>query len=316
MTPFLSFVVPVYGSPGTLAPLHDRIRAVCTRMGRSYEIILVDDRCPHGSWPVVRRLVGESREVVGLRLSRNFGQHAAINAGLTHARGDWIVVLDCDLQDQPEEVEKLLARAISGGFDVVRARRSNRNDSLLRRALSRLFYAVLSLLTGTHQSAEIANFGVYNRKVVRALNQWQEQSKYFPAIVEWIGFSQDAIDVAHAPRPEGRSSYTLLKLAQLGTNVIVGFSDKPLRMIVLFGLAIAFGSFCVAVAIVSLRLLGLITIEGWASVMISLWFICGCVLATLGIIGLYVGRILSETKGRPTFVIDEAALPPPAERAQ
>lgn len=300
----LSIVVPVYGSPESLEPLHARLGAVCRDLGAHHELILVDDRCPKGSWQKIRGLAKKDPKVVGVRLSRNFGQHAAIQAGLAHSRGDWVVVMDCDLQDRPEEIPQLLARAAEG-YDVVRGERLARNDSWLRRAFSRGFYAVLSYLTDTPQSPGVANFGVYRRKVIDAVLEWQEESKYFPAIIPWVGFNHDTIGVRHDRRGSGKSSYSFKKLLRLASDVIVGFSDKPLRLIVKTGILFAGLAFLTAAYIFMAKLTGQIEVEGWTAIMVSLWFLGGLMLAALGINGLYVGRILAESKGRPTFVVDE-----------
>ena len=176
--PYLSFVVPVYGSPESLEPLAQRVKDVCAGMGVSYELILVDDRCPKNSWLSIKRLAEDDHAIVGISLSRNFGQHAAIQAGLSRVRGEWVVVMDCDLQDRPEEVPKLWAKALEG-FDVVRAKRANRSDPWYRRFFSRVFYTFLSYLTDTHQSPQFSNFGIYNRRVIEVITQWQEEFEIF-----------------------------------------------------------------------------------------------------------------------------------------
>ncbi len=302
----LSFVVPVYGSPDSLPLLAGRIKSVCAGLSSPYELILVDDRCPCGSWPVVQSLSTHDPAVVGVRLSRNFGQHAAIQAGLSLARGRWIVVMDCDLQDVPEEVPALLDKAREG-WEVVQARRGIRaSDPPLRRLMSKLFYKVLSFLTDTDQNAEVANFGVYSRKVVDAILSWDEETKYFPATVQWVGFSRTGVDVRHGARHEGRSSYTLGKLIQLALNVVIGFSERPIRLLVGVGFVIALAAFVASVAVVTLDVAGVVEVQGWTSLMLSVWFLAGCLLFSIGLTGLYVGRILSETKRRPKFIIDEA----------
>ncbi|WP_114948348.1 glycosyltransferase family 2 protein [Microvirga calopogonii] len=302
--PELSFVIPVYGSPQSLEPLCERIAVVCRTLGVSHEVILVDDRCPVGSWEAIKRLVVMDPSVLGMRLSRNFGQHAAINAGLSIVRGEWVVVMDCDLQDQPEEVPAMLGVAKAGSFDIVRARRGERNDPLYRRALSKIFYAIFSFLTNTHQSAEIANFGIYHKRVIEAVNAWQEESKYFPAIIEWIGFSQSTVAVSHSARFSGKSSYSFRSLFRLGLNVVVGFSDRPLKLMMYAGLIMAIASFLLSLIVLVIGLMGLFTAQGWASIILSIWFLAGSILFGLGLTGLYIGRILIEAKGRPTFIVD------------
>jgi dolichol-phosphate mannosyltransferase len=160
-------------------------------------------------------------------------------------------------------------------------------------------------LTGTRQSPEIANFGVYRRKVIDAITRWHEQSKYFPAIVQWVGFSQTEVEVEHAKRPIGKSSYTFSRLVSLSMNVIVGFSDKPLKWVMSTGFVIALASFVASIFTLIIHLSGKTHVEGWTSVVLSLWFLGGSLLFALGLTGLYVGRILLEVKGRPTFIVDE-----------
>jgi len=304
----LSFVVPVYGSPESLEALCQRVKDVCAGMRASYELILVDDRCPRDSWSSIVRLAKADASVIGMRLSRNFGQHAAIQAGLSRVRGKWIVVMDCDLQDRPEEVPRLYEKAMQG-YDIVRAKRANRNDPLYRRMTSAAFYLLLSYLADTYQDARIANFGIYSRRVIDVIAHWQEESKYFPAIVSWVGFSHAEVVVEQDVRFSGRSSYSFLKLVHLAGNVIVGFSDRPLKLVMFAGLAMALLSFGMAFLIVILHVMKLLTVEGWASTVLSLWFLAGCLMFALGLTGLYVGRILVEVKGRPSFIIDQLLAP-------
>jgi dolichol-phosphate mannosyltransferase len=301
LMPVWSFVIPVYGSPESLEPLCSRIKKSCAEI--PYELILVDDRCPKGSWQEIERLAATDPALLGIRLSRNFGQHAAIQAGLSRARGEWIIVMDCDLQDRPEEVPRLWAKALEG-FDVVRAERLTRNDPMHRRLLSRAFYALLSYLTDTHQNPEFSNFGIYHRRVIDTITGWEEESKYFPAIVSWVGFSQSTLAVEQNSRFEGRSSYTLRKLLALGLNIIIGFSDKPLKLVMVSGFVMALLSFGIAFFVLVAHMLGTLTVQGWASMALSLWFVAGCLMFSVGLTGLYVGRILVETKGRPTFIVD------------
>jgi polyisoprenyl-phosphate glycosyltransferase len=252
-------------------------------------------------------LAEEDHAIVGLRLSRNFGQHAAIQAGLSRVRGAWIVVMDCDLQDRPEEVPRLWAKALEG-FDVVRAKRATRNDPKHRRVLSTAFYRLLSYLTDANQNPEFSNFGIYSRRAIEVVTNWQEESKYFPAIISWIGFSQSVQVVEQDPRFAGHSSYTFRKLVALGMNVVVGFSDKPLKLVMATGFAIALLSFGMTFFVLVSHLLGALTVQGWASIALSLWFLAGCLLFAVGLTGLYVGRILVEVKGRPTFIVDRVLM--------
>lgn len=298
----LSFVSPVYGCPDALEELCQRIDTVCERLACSYEIILVDDVCPRNSWHHITQIAKRNPAVKGYRLSRNFGQHAAIQAGLAQSQGEWVIVMDCDLQDQPECVADLYQKALEG-YDIVRARRSNRCDSWFRRTVSQFYYTLLGYLTDTHQDAAIANFGIYHRKVINAVLSWQEQNKLFPVIVQWVGFNHTAINVEHAERFSGKSSYTLKKLISLALRSIVSFSDKPLRLMIYFGATISMLTFIISFYLLVSALLGTYNVTGWASLIISIWFLSGIIISVIGITGIYVGRTLSEVKKRPDFII-------------
>lgn len=302
--PLISFVSPVYGCPESLGELTRRIRATCASNEWSFEIILVDDRCPKGSWEVIEKLVESDRAIEGIRLSRNFGQHPAIQAGLSRARGEWIIVLDCDLQDLPEETPKLFAAAMLGN-KVVRAKRAIRRDSLHRRLISWAFYSMLSYLTRTRQSSQIANFGIYHRSVIGTIISWSEQMKYFPAVVEWVGFERTEVDVEHGERFSGKSSYNLARLFQLGLRIVLSFSERPLQLIVALGALISLLSFVISLFVLIGALRGAYDVEGWATTILSVWFLGGITIFVLGICSLYVGRIFAEAKNRPIFIIDE-----------
>lgn len=302
--PFFTVITPVYGCAGCLEELYTRLVAALSPIDQNFEIIMVNDASPDRAWQAIGTLADRDERVRGINLSRNFGQHAAITAGLDYARGEWIVVLDCDLQDQPEEIPKLYALARQG-FDIVLARRVSRQDSLIRRLSSKCFYGVLSYMTATEQDSAIANFGIYHRSVIAAISSIRESHRYFPTMVRWVGFRSTTADVSHAPRKEGKSSYNVRKALNLAFNTIMAFSDKPLRLTVRLGLAISFVSFIVALYLIYRALTGTLTVAGWASVMVSLWFLSGLIVAILGVIGTYLGRAFDEAKKRPLYIVQE-----------
>ncbi|MEO7702331.1 MAG: glycosyltransferase family 2 protein [Opitutus sp.] len=300
----LSIVSPVYHGAQLVVPLVTRLEAVLAGITERYEIILVEDGSPDESWTAIASVCATHPRVVGVRLSRNFGQHYALTAGLRLTRGNSVVVMDCDLQDKPEEIPKLLLAA-QDGADIVLARRAVRQDAFFTRLRSRLFYRILTYLTGVPHDAAIANFGVYRRKVIDAINRMPESIRYFPTMVRWVGFRVRTIDVAHDARAEGRSSYTLGKLLRLATDIILANSDKPLRLVVKTGFIIATIGLVFAAYMVVRALRGEIVVLGYASLIVSLWVLAGLIIMILGVVGLYIGKIFEGVKQRPPFIVSE-----------
>ena len=300
----LSIVSPVYRAELVLDELVERIAKSVPSAFNSYEIILVDDFSPDKSWQKIVEISSKNSNVRGFKLSRNFGQHYAITAGLNQVSGDYVVVLDCDLQDQPEEIEKLF-NASQKGFDIVLARRYERKDSLYKKTVSKLFYKTLSYLTGTKQDATVANFGIYSKQVIDEVVKLEEKIKYFPTMVKWVGFSTSYVNVEHASRSEGKSNYNLKKLLNLALDIILAYSDKPLRLIIKFGLSIAMVSFLMVIYVLFEKITGKVSVSGYASLIISIWFLSGCLLTTLGVVGLYIGKIFEGVKNRPSYIIEK-----------
>lgn len=303
--PDISVVSPVYRAANLVSTLVTRIRNAVEIATPNYEIVLVDDGSPDGSWKEIQNACKSSAKVVGYRLSRNFGQHPAIAAGISKARGKWVVVMDCDLQDKPEEIPRLLEKAVEG-YDIVLARRAQRRDTWLKRMTSRFFYGTLGYLTGTKQDSTIANFGIYSHKVITAINAMPENLRYFPTMVRWVGFKVAQVDVDHAERQEGGSSYSIRKLLNLALDICISYSDKPLRLAIATGFAISATGLLFAVYIVASVFLGKIVILGYASLIVSIWVLMGLNIAIVGIVGLYVGKSFEAAKRRPIFIVAES----------
>lgn len=301
----LSVVSPVYRAELVLEELVERISNSIPSAFNSFEIILVDDFSPDKSWQKIEEISKRNNNVRGFKLSRNFGQHYAITAGLNQVKGDYIVVLDCDLQDQPEEINKLFVES-QKGYDIVLARRYERKDSLYKKTVSKLFYKTLSYLTGTKQDATVANFGIYSKQVIDEVVKLEEKIKYFPTMVKWVGFSTSYVNVEHASRSEGKSNYNLKKLLNLALDIILAYSDKPLRLIIKFGLSIALISFIMVIYVLFEKMTGKVSVSGYASLIISIWFLSGCLLTTLGVVGLYIGKIFEGVKNRPSYIIEKS----------
>lgn len=300
----ISVVSPVYKSRLSVLPLVDELVRVLSSITSKYEIILVDDHCPENSWELIVKATTQSDNIKGVKLSRNFGQHYAITAGLEKATGDWVVVMDCDLQDSPYELPCLFEKALEG-YDIVLARRENRQDNRFKILLSDLFYKVFGYLTGTKQDSSVANFGIYHRKVINAILSMRDQVRFFPTMVQWVGFNRTYINVAHNQRGSGKSSYTLSKLLNLAIDNIIAYSDKPLRIVVKVGFLITSISFIIGFYYLIQYYSGSITVTGFTSLIISIWFLSGIIISILGTIGLYIGKLFDKVKDRPMYIIEE-----------
>jgi len=312
--PHLSVVIPVYKAEGCLNELYDRLKASLEKITTDFEIILVEDCGGDNSWKIILELARKDSRVKGMQFSRNFGQHYGITAGIDHCDGDWIVVMDCDLQDRPEEIPRLYAKA-QDGYEIVVARRGRRNDPRLKRFTSWLFYRIFSYLADLNYDGEVGNFRILSRKVIDNLRQMREQLRFFGGLVQWVGFPTGSIDVQHDERFEGKSSYTVAKLLKLAGETILAYSDKPLRLVVRFGFAVSALAFLYGAFIIYHGIVHELPIAGWGSLIVSLYFIGGVIISTLGIVGIYLGKTFDETKRRPLYIvnhvtnIESAAIP-------
>ncbi|WP_372016027.1 glycosyltransferase family 2 protein [Pseudoxanthomonas sp. 10H] len=305
--PHISVVVPVYGCVGCLEELAQQIAVAMRSVDQDHELIFVDDASPDGAWSRIHELASLHPEIRGVRLSRNFGQHPAITAGLSASRGEWVVVMDCDLQDPPAAIPDLYRRARHDGLDVVFAQRQNRKDSIPKRLSSWGFFKILSWLTGIPQDSSTANFGIFQRKVIDAVLQMPERDKCFPLMVKWVGFKTATMPVEHARRQEGKSSYSLRRLLRLALEISLSYSEKPLRVVAVSGMIAALLSFFLTGFAVTQWLAGDVAVAGFTSIIASLWLVAGLILFSLGIVGLYVGQVFRNAQRRPSFIISEFA---------
>ena len=300
----LTIVSPVYRSENIVAELVLQVKQAVSTITDDFEIILVNDYSPDNSWLKIIEECFKDKRVKGINLSRNFGQHYAITAGLNYAKGDWVVVMDCDLQDRPDEIPNLYNKALEG-FEIVYARRIERKDKFLKRLSSKIFHFVYQYLSGLKTDSSIANFGIYNKKVIDEYNKMKEVARSFPSLVHYLGFKSCAIDVKHSERFEGGSSYTLAKLIHLTGDVILSNSNKPLKLTVKIGFYISILSFLLALYNIAAHLAGIITLEGFTTTIFSIWFVGGLILLVLGIVGLYIGKIFDQVKERQLFIVSE-----------
>jgi polyisoprenyl-phosphate glycosyltransferase len=296
----LSVVTPVYRAEDCLEELYRRLVAVLSGITQDFEIIMVEDCGGDRSWEIIRELARRDPRVKGIQFSRNFGQHYGITAGLDHCDGDWVVVMDCDLQDRPEDIPLLYAKAREG-YDVVHARRDRRQDALVKRWAADLYFKVLEYFADL--TYETGNFRILSRKVVENFRRLREQLRYSEGLINWMGFPAAYVEVRQAERFAGQSSYTLAKLWKLAFDVMIAFSDRPLRLCVRLGFAIAFLAFCYGLYILVSALLYGSPVTGWSSLIVSVYFIGGIIIAILGVIGIYLGKTFDEAKKRPLYIV-------------
>jgi len=299
--PHISVVSPVYKAEEIVAELVRQLHENLAVITDDYEIILINDASPDNSWTAIAAECEKDTRVKGINLSRNFGQHYAITAGLHYAKGEWVVVMDCDLQDRPDEITNLYRKALEG-CDIVYARRTERQDKYMKRILSKIFNAVFIYLSEIEQD-NVANFGIYHSTVIAEYDKMKEYARSFGSLIRYLGFRSCVIDVKHAERFEGKSSYTLAKLLRLTSDVILSTSNKPLKLTVWFGLTVSLLSFSLALYNIIAKLTGAIQVAGFTTIVFSVWFVGGLILFVLGIVGLYIGKIFDQVKERQLFIV-------------
>jgi glycosyltransferase involved in cell wall biosynthesis len=301
----LGVVIPLFKSEKTIKELLERLIFYFETNHLSYHIILVEDGCPNKSSEAILDLLNSNKNIICLKLSRNFGQHQAISAGLELVKGDWIVVMDADLQDLPENIGVFLDTAIRCSFDVVVGLRKKRKDNIIRKTESYLFYKALHILTGQNINQGISNFGIYNRKVVDKYNDMKELYRSFGMFIIWLGFKRIEIPIEHGQRNFGKSSYTFVKKINLALDTILSFSDRPLKLIIGLGIFIFSLAFSCLTFVICKNFINSKPLLGWTSLILMISFGTGLLLIAIGVVGLYVGKTFMETKKRPLYVIDE-----------
>ncbi len=297
----ISVVVPVYGCREALPELHRRLECTLETITTEYEIILVNDNCPQNSWEVIEELCSSDTHVVGVELSRNHGQMKAIQAGLDLSKGEWVVVMDCDLQDRPEEIGRLYEKA-KEGFDVVFARRAHRSDSPFKIFMSGMFYKVYHYATGVDYDGAVSNFSIARRVVIDALCSMREEHRDYSTYIYWLGFKRAVIDVEHDPRYEGKSSYSFKKRMGLALEILTSQSDKILKLFVKLGMLMSFASF-IAIIILVINYFTNDVEMGWTSIIATMALIGGIIVMVVGVVGLYVGNTFMQSKNRPLYYV-------------
>ena len=301
----ISVVIPVYGCRDCLPALHARLQSVLSGCAASHEMVFVDDGSPDGSWPVLEQLAQGDANVRAIKLSRNFGQHAAITAGLEHARGGWIVVMDCDLQDPPEEIPRLL-EAARGGYEIVLARRTGRRHSLFRRLSAYAFSGLMKIFNRAMFDWSYGSLSAISRKVADEFIRLRERDRHYLSVLQWLGFRTTSIEYAHSERHQGESSYTVGRLIKHAFDGIFFQTTVLLRWIVYLGFLVSLTGVLLAGYFVYDYFTRSIY-PGWTSIVVLILVIGGFIIISTGVAGLYVGKIFDQVKERPLYVVDRIA---------
>jgi glycosyltransferase involved in cell wall biosynthesis len=302
--PHLSVVIPVYNESSLIDELIKRVKTNIKLITEDFEIIIVDDGSQDNTWNSIENEAILENRIKGIRFSRNFGHHYAITAGLHNSDGEWVVVMDGDLQDRPEVIPDLYKKA-QEGFDVVFVSRQNRTEKIYYRIAQKIFYWILRSLSGIDFDSRQANFSIISKKVVGAYKIFPENARFYGSTIKWLGFKTTDLLADHGVRFSGNPSYTLRKRIKLAFDIILSFSERPLKFTIGLGI---FSSFISFIFFLDLNLGTSNSLTGDATItfiLSSLYFLSGTILIVLGIIGAFLGRVFQETKKRPLYIISE-----------
>lgn len=309
--PFFSVVVPVYNEEGNIDELYRRLIETLSGLGRTFEIVFIDDGSRDASYAAIERVFGADSRVRALRFSRNFGHHLAITAGLDAARGQAVVLMDSDLEDRPEVIPALFAK-LEEGYDVVYGVRTGRTHSLFKRVTSKLFVTLLNRITDGEQQLNTSILRIARRPVIDAVVACREQHRFVLGLFSWVGFRQIGIDVEHGHRFAGATKYSLYKMIKLALTTITASSTLPLKAATFVGTVVSSLAFGYAALLLGKKMFFDTMVEGWTSTIVSSLFLGGVQLICIGILGEYVGRIYGEIQKRPLYVV-KARLERPVE---
>ena len=305
----ISIVVPCYNESDGLLHFHDRLSVALRHASVSAEIIYVNDGSADDTFDVIKSLQVMDDRVGAINLSRNFGKESALTAGIDHARGDAVIVIDADLQDPPECIPDMID-AWKAGHDVVAMKRNDRStDTLFKRVSARCFYRVLSKLSEIHIPENVGDFRLLSRRAVEAIKAMPERNRYMKGIFAWVGFDTIEIEYKRDPRFVGDSKWPLFKLIGLALDGITSFSIAPLRLASMTGAFVAVCALIYGTFVLSKTLLFGDSVAGFPTLIVMITFLGGAQLMAIGLLGEYVGRLLIESKQRPLYLVDTLALP-------
>lgn len=306
LKPLISITIPVYLAENIVELLVLRINEEVSKITDNFEIILVEDGSPDKSWQAIEKQCLLFKHVKGIKLSRNFGQHFAITAGLENSKGDYVIVMDCDLQDDPKYINTLYQKALKG-YDIIYTYKTKRNHSFFKDITANLFNKLFNYLIDNKNwksNNNVGAFSLLSRKSVAAFLSFNDYQRHYLMVLRWIGFRHTYIEIEHNKRAEGKSSYTFSKLVIHAINGITSQSDKVLRLNILIGILLSFISFLSIIVIIILYFLQDF-LSGWTSLVVLILFSTGMIMTSIGITGIYVGKTFEQTKNRPKFIVDK-----------
>jgi polyisoprenyl-phosphate glycosyltransferase len=315
----ISVVIPCFNEEGTLRETHRRVGQTLAQASRAYEIVYVDDGSSDGTPELLRAIHAEDPHVRVVYLSRNFGHQFAVTAGLAHARGDAVVIMDADLQDPPEVVLEMVERW-RDGYEVVYGVRTDREgETRFKLLTARLFYRLINWLSDTEMPVDAGDFRLLDRRVVDAIVSMPERDRFVRGMVSWVGYRQVGVPYRRAARFAGETKYPVSKMLRFAVDGILSFSIKPLRLSTLLGFASAGLALAAIGYAFVMRVFTQRWVAGWTALIIAILFLGGAQLISLGVVGEYVGRLYGEAKRRPLYLVREtlpatSRLEPAAER--
>jgi polyisoprenyl-phosphate glycosyltransferase len=310
----ISVIIPVYNEETNILLLHSRLREVLVKLTDNYEIIFVNDGSTDKSLPLIRELAHLNPTVKYIDFSRNFGHQVAVSAGIDKARGAAIIIMDSDLQDPPELITDLYLRW-QEGYEVVYTKRSERNgESAAKKVTARFFYRLLARITHISIPLDAGDFRIISRKVAEALKQMPEKHKFIRGQISWIGFSQTYLEYNRPERAGGESSYTYRKMIRLALDAITSFSNLPLKIATISGFLVSGIAFLLMLYTLYSRFIIKDYVPGWSSLMLSVLFLGGVQLISIGIIGEYISRLSDNVRNRPLYIINDTNITSPHEK--
>ncbi|MBR6158769.1 MAG: glycosyltransferase family 2 protein [Lachnospiraceae bacterium] len=300
----ISVVIPVYGCPTAIAPLHERLTNVLSGMNKEYEIIMVDDCDSMNSWEEVKKAAEADEHVKAIHFTRNFGQGCAITAGVREAQGDWIITMDCDLQDTPENIPELYSKALEG-YDVVFVRRRQRKESFFVRLFAKWYHNLLCALSGVEFDYDLATYLIASKRAAELYRTSKDRGRDFGVFLMWLGFKHTFVEYEQMNRHEGKSSFTFIKKWKTAVGIISTYSNRPLYVSIWIGAISAIFSFIYIIYAFIQYFVYNANPEGWTTVAAAIFFFGGAILSTLGIMGIYLGNVFDMSKERPLYAIQE-----------